>query len=75
MAKFPDSHPNITHQLVRPENGGGHLAAWWRHCKGDESFRTAMHFCAGQLELALDGELPAFNSTVHQGGKRPEWLT
>jgi hypothetical protein len=24
VAKFPDSHPNITHQLVRPENGGGH---------------------------------------------------
>jgi hypothetical protein len=24
VAKFPDFHPNITHQLVRPENGGGH---------------------------------------------------
>lgn len=40
------------------------LAAWWRRCAGDESFRAALNFCAGQLELALDGELPAFNLTT-----------
>lgn len=50
------------------------LAAWWRHCKGDESFRQALHFCANQLELALDGELPPLNATLSQGGKRPKWI-
>jgi hypothetical protein len=52
------------------------LAAWWRTCKGDDSFRTALEFCAGQLELALDGELRGFEvTTVYQGGKTPAWVT
>ena len=51
------------------------LARWWRQCQGDESFRTALNFCAGQLELALDGELPGFDTTtVYQGGSVPDWL-
>jgi len=50
------------------------LAAWWRTCKGDESFRTAMQFCANQLEMVLDGELPPFTAQVYQGGKTPHWL-
>lgn len=51
------------------------LAVWWRQCKGDESFRTALNFCAGQLELALDGELPGFDTTTaYQGGKTSDWL-
>lgn len=48
------------------------LAAWWRQCKGDDSFRMALDFCAGQLELALDGDLRGFETTtVYQGAQRP----
>lgn len=51
------------------------LAAWWRQCQGDESFKQALHFCAGQLELALAGELRGFETVaVYQGGQRPQWI-
>ncbi len=50
------------------------LAQWWRTCKGDDSFRAALNFCANQLELALDGELRNLSAQAYQGGKHPAWV-
>lgn len=52
------------------------LAAWWRGWQGDDSFRTATHACAYQLEIALAGELePGFEATVvYQGGTTLNWV-
>lgn len=60
---------------VEPNDRLRQLAAWWRRCQGDDSFRHALNFCAGQLELALDGELSGFETTtLYQGGKSPRGL-
>lgn len=81
-ARFIAAAPDLVRELVTEverlrtaDEQLSRLAAWWRRCQGDESFRTALNFCAGQLDLALDGQLPALDTTVYQGGKTPHWIS
>jgi len=58
VAKFPDTHPNITHQLVRPEIGGGHPLSAVQAVAGPMVWRVALDLCNTDTVLPATVAVP-----------------